>query len=186
MKHFKAALAALTMLCGIAAMPAHAQSLEDQAAAAAPAPTQVVKDQPVAASSTTEVSYVQAPVQTETSITPRVSFQTTGSRDDWRLYVDANVRAYHFDRAEAHANHYLEANYGGGFEITNDVLGATFGYYHNSIHRRCSVGLPEDVRGVRRLRFRPHAGSTDHHRSGLRDAIEAPRIHAGRWFPRVV
>ena len=135
MKHFKAALAALTMLCGIAAMPAHAQSLEDQAAAAAPAPTQVVKDQPVAASSTTEVSYVQAPVQTETSITPRVSFQTTGSRDDWRLYVDANVRAYHFDRAEAHANHYLEANYGGGFEITNDVLGATFGYYHNSIHR---------------------------------------------------
>lgn len=121
-KHFKSALAGLFTLFSVAAMPAHAQSLEDQAAAAADP-------------STTEVSYVQAPVPTETTITPRVSFQSTGSRSDWRLYVDANVRAYHFDRAEARQNNYLEANYGGGLEITNDVLGATFGYYHNSIHR---------------------------------------------------
>lgn len=135
LKHFKAALAALTMMFGIAAMPVHAQSLDDQAVAAMPSRTQVVADQTAAAMPPTEVSYVQAPVPTETAITPRVSFQATGSRSDWRLYVDANVRAYHFDRAEAHANHYLEANYGGGLELTNDVLGVTFGYYHNSIHR---------------------------------------------------
>ena len=102
------------------AMPAHAQSLDDQAAAAQP---------------TTIVSYVQAPVEQHTTILPRVSFQGLGSSNDWHLYVDANLHAYHFDRAEAHANHYNENNFGGGLEFTNDVLGVMAGYYHNSIWR---------------------------------------------------
>lgn len=119
-KHFKSALAGLFMLFSVAAMPAHAQSLEDQAAAADP--------------STTVVSYVQAPVPTETTITPHVSFQSMGSSDDWHLYVDVNLHSYHFNRAEARQNNYLEENYGAGFEYTNDVLGVMAGYYHNSIH----------------------------------------------------
>lgn len=101
------------------AMPAHAQSLEDQAAAAQP---------------TTIVSYVQAPVEQHTTILPRVSFQLTGA-DDWHIYIDANVHAYHFDRAEAAANHYNENNWGGGFELTNDVLGIEAGYYYNSLRK---------------------------------------------------
>lgn len=101
------------------AMPAHAQSLDDQAAAAQP---------------TTIVSYVQAPVEQHTTILPRVSFQLTGA-DDWHIYIDANVHAYHFDRAEAAANHYNENNWGGGFELTNDVLGIEAGYYYNSLRK---------------------------------------------------
>lgn len=100
-------------------LPAHAQSLEDQAAAA---------------QQTSEVSYVQAPVAQEPSVAPRLSLQATGS-NEWHLWLDANVHAYHFDRAEAHANHYNENNWGGGFELTNDVLGVMGGYYRNSIWR---------------------------------------------------
>jgi len=100
----------------LAATPAHAQSLEDQASAQ------------------TTISYVQAPVAQEATARPMLSFQPTGEHD-WHIYVDANLHAYHFDRAEAHANHYEETNLGAGLELTNDVLGVMAGYYHNSIHR---------------------------------------------------
>lgn len=116
---FTAALFTLSMS---ATMPAHAQSLEDQAAAAQ-APTQV--------------SYVQAPVAVpqDQTILPRVSFQTLGSSNDWHLYLDANLHAYHFNRAEAHANDFNENNFGAGLEYTNDVFGVMGGYYRNSIWR---------------------------------------------------
>lgn len=114
-------VATLFLLFMSVATPAHAQSLEDQAAAA---------------QTSTVVSNVQAPVAQEPSMLhPRLSFQALGSNNDWHLYVDANLHAYHFDRDAVHKYGFNENNFGGGLEFTNDVLGVMAGYYHNSIWR---------------------------------------------------
>ncbi|WP_109476636.1 hypothetical protein [Paraburkholderia sp. C35] len=120
MRFIKPAVTAATLLFALAAMPAHAQSLEDQA--------------PAQGSNEAVTSFVQAPVAQDPIVTPRLSFQPTGGHD-WHLWIDANVHAYHFNRGEARANNYNENNWGGGFELTNDVLGVMGGYYYNSLRR---------------------------------------------------
>lgn len=108
------------------AAPAHAQSLEDQA---------------VEPHQTTEVSYVQAPVVREPTITPRVSFQAMGS-SDWHMYVDANLHAYHFDRQAVKEYHFNENNLGVGLEwVRGDVWRIMVGQYHNSIWRNATYFL---------------------------------------------